>query len=133
VTEGIAVSVETAEGWTVLALPDGAALIFKLASGNVGVTIPHDDLGRFAELLVTQAGKLVGNRFPEQARQIVAANPVPVNALAIEPHPQDPSSALLELQAGNMRLTFAIDWTMLRAQCTRFLDRVQLTRPRHAN
>ena len=133
--DGFSLQVETATAWAVQPMPDGkhTALVFRLSAGNIGVAMSNNDLGRYAERLIIEAGKLGENRFPSKPPETLAATPIPVNSLSIEPHPQDTSSALVAVQTGNIQIVFVMDVTMLRAQCTRLVERTHREKRRPAN
>jgi hypothetical protein len=131
--EKISVQVEVPQAWGIQEAGTGTALIFKVAAGNVGYYLDNRQLSQLAERILTLAGKAAQATTPDLA-ETLDTDPVPVAAMAINKHPQDPSSALLALHTGNLDLVFEIDLAMLHGHCDRFLRSVEATgKPRRNN
>jgi hypothetical protein len=122
------VTIEVPSAWGVQPIKDGSltALVFKVKAGAVGFAMTHENMSRYAGQILTSAGKQAREHPPEKPPQTYQTTPVPVNALAIDPHPDDPNSAIVTLQTGVLVLAYEIPLTMLHAQCSGFLERTEI-------
>jgi hypothetical protein len=112
---------ETVQTWAMQPTDEGrnTAIVFRVQAGTAAFSFSPDDFARFTEAVVVQASKPAGGQ--DAAATPQSANPIQINSLSIEPHPDDHSSALLALDAGKVQLLFAADVKMLLDACKHFL------------
>ena len=121
---GQKVRLPVAKGVTVETSADGkqTALLFKTAQapGFVGVAIANGELSRIASLLLSQAAEVAARVVPKQPPTKMTATPIMASHLGFA-QGRSPSEAIVTFRVGNLDLTFAVDVSMIHAQCTNLL------------
>ena len=121
---GQKVSLPVAKGVTIETSADGkqTALVFKTsqAPGFVGVAIAKAELSRTVSLLLSQAGQVAARVVPNQPPRKMTATPIMASHLGFA-QGRSQSEAIVTFRVGNLDLTFAVDVSMIHAQCTNLL------------
>ena len=95
------------------------ALLFKTPGepGFVGAAIRSHELTRMTSLLLSQAAKVAAQTIPRQPPKKMTATPILASHIGFAQGRSD-SEALVSFRIGNLDLTFAVDVSMVHAQCT---------------
>ncbi len=126
-----AIRAERPKGWAIQPADDGHSIIvFQRHSGPpIGVVMTADDMSRFAQRIIAEAGRLAAAAAPGNPPRNLTTQPIPTSAIGIARHPQDPSAALVAIQTGNLTLAYQMDLGMLAAQARDLLARVTSAAP----
>jgi hypothetical protein len=116
------VTIETSAGGEV------TALLFRTPGepGFVGVAIRSAELARMTSLMLSQAAKIAAQTTPRQPPATMTATPILASHIGFAQGRSD-SEAMVTFRVGNLDLTFAVDVSMIHAQCTTLLATTKKT------
>jgi hypothetical protein len=122
--ETVVVNTEAVQAWAIQPTTDGShtAIIFKARTGTTAFTLAPGDLDRFAERIIAEAARPVEARTLTPTPSETDSVPIAATELSLEVDPTDHSSALLNVQLGKLRLTFAVELKAVLRSCKQLLD-----------
>ncbi len=115
VAQGVAIGHEPGQPYT--------GVSFKTKSGEIHVGIPDAELSRMVALFLNQAQQNAASTTPDSPPEKLAATPIMASHLGFARGRSDTES-LIAFQVGHLHLSFAVELSMLHAQCKTLLSNV---------